>query len=108
MAYQYKFTPLAYSDLDNALDYISEKLLNPNAANNLFHAVQREIRSICSNPYAFPDCSNYLIDSQTIRHAIVGNYILIFEVYDSEKTISILRFLYGRMDIPNMTVKLPE
>ena len=32
MAYQYKLTPLAASDIDDALDYISDILLNPAAA----------------------------------------------------------------------------
>ena len=104
MAYRYKLTPLAVSDIDNALDYISDKLLNPDAADNLYFAVRKEIISICDSPYAFPDCSYYLIDDDTIRHSVVGNYVLIYEVSDSEKLIKVLRFLYGGMDIAHMDI----
>ncbi len=104
MAYHYKFTPLAISDIDNALDYISSKLQNPDAADNLYFAIQQEIDSICESPFAFPDCSYYLIDDDTIRHSVVGNYILIFEVSEAENLIKILRFPYGKMDISHMPI----
>jgi hypothetical protein len=32
MTYQYKLTPLAVLDINDALDYISDKLRNPGAA----------------------------------------------------------------------------
>ena len=104
MAYSYKLTPLAVSDINDALDYISERLLNPGAAKNLYRALEKEITAVCDNPFSFPDCSYYLIDSVTIRHSVVGNYVLIFEISQSEKLIKILRFLYGGMDISHMPV----
>jgi plasmid stabilization system protein ParE len=39
MAYRYKLTPLAIADIDDALDYISGKLLNPGAADNLYQRI---------------------------------------------------------------------
>ncbi len=105
MEYQYKLTPLAVSDIDEALDYISCRLLNPAAAEKLYHAILQEVKDICEGPFAFPDCSNYLIENSMIRHSIVGNYVLIFEVCEEEKAIHILRFLYGGMDIANMTIR---
>ena len=104
MAYRYKLTPLVASDIDDALNYISYRLLNPGAAANLYHELQQEIASICASPHAFPDCSCYLIDDDTIRHSVVGNYVLIYEVSDKEKLIKILRFLYGGMDIVHMAI----
>lgn len=104
MGYRYKFTPLAVSDIDETLDYISEKLMNPGAASNLYHAIQREISSICSGPYSFPDCPYYLIDDNNIRHSVIGNYILIYEESQAEEEIKILRFLYGGRDIAHMGI----
>ena len=105
MEYHYKITPLAVSDIDDALDYISGTLLNPGAAANLFNSMKSEILHICDNPYAFPDCSHYLIDDSTIRHSVIGRHILIFEVSENEKLIKILRFLYGARDIKCTPVK---
>ena len=53
MKYRYDLTPLAVSDIDEALDYISRKLLNQSAANNLFKSIVREITRICDNPTHF-------------------------------------------------------
>ena len=104
MEYQYRLTPLAIKDIDDALDYISGKIMNPMAADNLFHSIMNTINGICSNPYAFPDCSYYLIDNNTIRHSVIGNYVLFFETKQTERAINILRFLYGGMNITNMTI----
>lgn len=104
MAYLYKFTPLALSDIDEALDYIAGNLSNPTAADNLYQKLKGEIESICDRPYSFPDCSYYLIDDENIRHTVVGSYVLVFEVSKGEKLIKILRFLYGGRDIPNMNI----
>lgn len=104
MAYRYKLTPLAVSDMDDALNYISGKLLNPSAADKLYHGIQQEIIRICDNPYAFPNCSCYLIADENIRHSIVRNYILIYEVSQAGEMIKILRFLYGGRDISRMGI----
>ena len=104
MAYHYKLTPLAVTDIDEALDYISKSFLNPNAADRLYHALRKEIKSICSRPYAFPNCSYYLIDDKNIRHSLVGSYVLIYEVSPTEEVIKILRFLYGGRNISDMNI----
>ena len=88
------------------LDYISGKHLNPGAADNLYQRIQRVIISICDTPYAFPDCSRYLIDYENIRHAVVGNYVLIYEVSQHEEMIKVLRFLYGGRDISHMVISV--
>ena len=71
--YSFSFTPLAFQDLDDALAYISEQLSNPQAATELLEEVEHTLASVCEFPYAFSDCSVYLISDQNIRHAMVKN-----------------------------------
>lgn len=104
MACRYKITPLAMSDIDEAMDYIAGKLRNSQAADSLYHAILKEISGICDHPYAFPDCSYYLIDDENIRHSKVGSYILVYEISPEEEIIKILRFPYGRRDIAGMKI----
>ena len=104
MAYRYKFTPLALSDMDEALDYIAGSLSNPSAADTMYRNIASEIERICDRPFSFSDCSNYLIDDEMIRHTVIGNYVLIFEVCEAEKLIKILRFLYGGRNIAGMSI----
>ena len=54
MAYRYRLTPLAIADIDDVLDYIFEKLMNPGAANQLYLAIQQEIASIFDRHLRFP------------------------------------------------------
>lgn len=82
---------------------IAKKLKDPIAAEHLYRAVQREIDSICKSPFAFPDCSYYLIDHDNIRHSLVGSYV-IYEVSEADETIKILRFLYGKRDVSKIEI----
>ena len=79
--------------------------MNPGAVNQLFLAIQQEIASICDRPYAFPDCSYYLIYDKNIRHSVIGKYILIYEISQTEAMIKVLRFLYGGRNISNLKLK---
>lgn len=103
--YQFKFTPLALSDINEAMTYISENLANPAAAKNLYGNIEKTIEKIRVFPYAFADCSHYMISDKEIRHVRVGNYILIYEVIKSTETIHILRFLYSMMDFSQIDIK---
>lgn len=104
MGYRYKLTPLALSDIDDALNYIGQTLSNPSAADKLYRSLMKEIDSILDGPFRFPDCSYYLIDDENIRHTVIGNYVLIFEVDESDLIIKVLRFLYGGRDINAKTL----
>lgn len=105
MAYRYKLTPLALSDIDDALGYIGETLSNPSAADRLYRSIMKEIDGIISGPFSFPNCSHYLIDDENIRHSVIGNYVLIYEIDENNHLIKILRFLYGGRDITNTNIR---
>ena len=105
MAYRYKLTPLAMADVDEALDYIDRRLANPAAAKKLYLSLLKEVESVCSGPFSYPNCSCYLIEDNSIRHAVVGNYVLIFSVDEKDRLVKFLRFLYGRRDINDSTIR---
>ena len=104
MNYQYKNTPLAFSDIEETLEYFSGHLSNSPAANSLYEKLQMKIASICDSPFAYPDCSCYLIKDSNIRHTVNGNYVLIIEIAEREHQIKILRFLYGGRDISAVSI----
>ena len=106
--YGFSFTPLAFQDLDDALAYISEQLLNPQAATELLDEVEHTLASVCEFPYAFSDCSVYLISDQNIRHAVIKNYVLVFEINEEMGKINVLRFRYARTDMAHSALKKDE
>ena len=103
--YSFSFTPFALQDLDDALSYISEQLSNPQAATELLDELEHTLASVCEFPYAFSDCSVYLISDQNIRHAMDKNYVLVFEINESEGSIIVLRFRYARTDMAHTAMK---
>ena len=103
--YNYKLTPLAEEDIDSALTYISEQLFNGKAANDLLTKIENTIGRICEFPYSFADCSYFLIKDDNMRHAVVDNYVLVYEIIKEEKQINILRFRYAKMNLTKMNVK---
>ena len=51
--YAWKMTPLAEADIDGALSYITEHLLNKTAAQRLFSALNKTINNICEFPMSY-------------------------------------------------------
>ena len=103
--YRYKFTELCQSDMDEALDYISFHLHNPEAAEAMYFKIEKEITHSTRSPYTRPDCQYYYISDPHYRRSIIGNHVMIFYVDDDSMEIRILRFLYGKMDISNINIE---
>lgn len=103
--YVYRFTPLAVSDMDEALAYITDKLVNAKAAGDLLDKIERTLDSVCVYPHAFPDCTAFLISDPMIRHTLVGNYVLVYEIHDEERKIAVLRFRYARTNLSDTPMK---
>ena len=87
------------------MKYISTQLCNAKAAAELLSKMDKIIENICLFPYAYPDCTYFFIGDENIRHALVDNYVLIYEVKVDEKQINILRFRYTRMDLTEVEIK---
>ena len=101
--YSFRLTPLAEQDIDGVLAYISETLCNGKAAIDLLNEIERTIGTICEFPYSAADCRIFLVTDEHIRHVLIDNYVLIYEINEAEKSIDILRFRYTRMDPASFT-----
>lgn len=102
--YNWKLTPLAEEDIEEALSYMIENLSNKTAAERLFSVFNKTIDNICAFPMAYPGCEHYFVRDANYRHAIIKNYVLFYRVNENKKQIEILRFIYsgrniGRPDI---------
>lgn len=99
MHYKILLTQSFENDLDNTLSYITTKLLNRIAANNLLKKTKETIDMLTDNPSAFPvyhGTSNIKYD---YRYILVGNYIIFYRIDEETKTVYIMRFLYSGQDI---------
>lgn len=102
--YNYQLTPLAEQDVDSALAYITETLCNGQAAGKLLEDIESAIATICEFPYSSADCKLFLVQNENIRHILVDNYVLVYEVKEAERQINLLRFRYTRMDLTKLGI----
>ena len=101
--YSFRLTPLAEQDIDSVLAYITETLCNAKAAIDLLDKIEHAIETICEFPYSATDCKFFLVADENIRHVLVGNYVIIYEINEDEESIKILRFCYTRMDLSSLS-----
>ena len=98
MKYSVHFTESVLNDIERAARYIKYTLHNPSASDNLLDDISAEIRKLEDNPFICAVVDDPVLNSIGIRFRVIGNYLLFYIVSDQTKTISILRFLYGKMN----------
>lgn len=47
-------------------------------------------------PMAYPNCRYYYNKDESIRHAVINNYILVFKIYETK--IVFIRFKYSKQN----------
>ncbi len=96
--YEVHWTSLAKGDLVSAIEYISDVLKAPVAAENLLDNIEKETAVLAENPYLFPLSHDDHIAHRGIRPLMVKNYFLFYTVKEDARTITIIRMMYARRD----------
>ncbi|MCH5193877.1 MAG: type II toxin-antitoxin system RelE/ParE family toxin [Oscillospiraceae bacterium] len=89
-------------DLDSILEYISQQLFNPSAADRLLKKTEKKVRNIKENPFLYPTYHDEILAGKGYRYAVVSNYILFYTIDEEHKTVSVLRLVYGGQNILNI------
>ena len=98
MNYKVVVSENAHNDLDNIFAYIALELKNISAAQRLFEEVQKAYKSVGKNPKMYAACLDNRLNTAGYRKILVKNYIIIYRIIESEKTVFIARVFYGRQD----------
>jgi plasmid stabilization system protein ParE len=98
MSYQVKLTVSLHHDLRRALDYISEELKNPAAAQRLHGKTLTTIQTLTDMPLRHPLVRDEFLAAQGIRWVPVYNYLIFYAVREEQELVVVLRFLFGRRD----------
>lgn len=100
--FQIRYTPLAYEDLDEIDTYISETLVNPQAAEKLLDELEQSICRLEQFPFSGAEVADSHLAGKGYRKLVVGNY-LVFHLVDLEqKQVAIMRVLYGAREYHNL------
>lgn len=101
MAYKVNITRKAKRDINEILDYLTNNLHNHDAALALSGALKKKIVFLAGNPYAYEISRLKRLSRQGYRRVVVKNYLLLYLVDSDQKTVNIIRVVYGRQDYEN-------
>ena len=96
MSYNLHMTKKAEDDLNEAADYLEFTLLNPQAADDLVDKADQELSSLIEMPPIHRLVDDPFLKVLGIRFILVNNYMAFFLINEEEKTVYIIRFLYGK------------
>ena len=96
MKYQINITAKAARDLHEAADYIEYTLLNSKAADDLLDKVETEIQKLVFMTQKHSIIDDPVFAAWEIRMIAIRNYLAFYVIDEDEKTVYIVRFLYGK------------
>ena len=93
--YAPKYLPSAQRDINGAVRYISETLLNPDAADRLLDAIDNKVRSLSAGFWKGQSLENHssgLFAGIDMSWCKVNNYYLFFRFDDTDMVLRIYHF----------------
>lgn len=96
--YDYVFTEIAEDDIDQALSYITEELLNTQAAEDFADELEKKLEEICKNPKNGRVVENEFLKKDDVRRFLVKNYTVYYITNEEDSTVIVLRVVYGKRD----------
>ncbi len=100
--YEVLVSEQAQNDLKEIATYLSSNLLEPNIAKDILSEIDKSILSLEEMPYRYCLLSDNLLKKVGVRKLVVKNYIVFFKVYETKKTVGIVRIRYGRRNWQKM------
>ena len=98
MKYRVHITTKAEADIDEVLYYIETELLNPQASDRLYEKIAKELRSLNYMPEKHQISTDPVLKSHGIRYIVIESYLAFFIIDQENKTVHIIRFIYGKRD----------
>lgn len=98
--YELRYLPLFYEDMYEKVTYIREKILNPEAADDLINAVEKAILDRLPNCESFEPYHSVKEREYPYYRINVKNFTVYYVVIhmDDRKIMEVRRFLYNRQD----------
>ena len=96
MAYKVIASDSADRDLDEILAYITETLMNPQAATDFADALDQKYDELEKHPLMFELSRNERLAQLGYRRFVVGSYIALYLVDEERMTVTVMRIFYGR------------
>lgn len=102
MDYKMEVTKEATAELENIMNYISESLAAPKAAQSFYDDFMACCNNILNNPYMYAACEFLPLKAGKYRKAVIKNYLMFYKVDEETTTICVYRLLYGRRNYTDL------
>jgi len=96
--YKLNISELAHQDLEKIISYIAVQLANPGAAGAFLDEVDKCYVYLKSNPMMYAKCQDKRLEKEGYRKITIKNYVLVYKINESSKTVNIMRLFYGAQD----------
>lgn len=97
-SYKVLMTQSATQDLTGISSYIAHELKEPPLAKKLVRKIRASVMSLAELPLRHALVSDENLAAQGFRKTMVDNYIIFYIVSERNKTVAVVRILYGRRD----------
>ena len=98
MRYEVKLTVQAIGQIEEAVQYISKILLEPETARKWADTLQCEIEKLDTMPSRYPLTEEEPWHMKEIRKMPVKNFLVYYLVDEKKKAVWITAVIYGRRD----------
>ena len=98
MIYNVVFTEPAWEDIQKAALYISDTLMNSEAADNLLGSINEKMEVLSEMPYINPVVRDSVLALYGLRFQRVNNYLAFYVIHEDTKTVSVIRFQHSSRD----------
>lgn len=106
MEYKVTLSEEFENDLDSIINYISNKLLSPIAAKNIYLQIKEKINHLNESPFLYPVYHDEKLSQKGLRYIVVSNYLMFYMVNEQNKEVIMLRLLYGKRNITDILEKM--
>jgi toxin ParE1/3/4 len=96
LSFAVSFTRTAEQDLISTMEYLTEMLKSPIAAGSLVGEFEKQVQLLSKNPFINQIEEDGYLNQKMIRHIQMKNYLMFYTINESQKDVSILRFIHAR------------
>lgn len=95
MEYKIQFTEKCLEDIEDACQYIKEKLKEESAANRLRIKIKDSVKGLAISPEMYAKTEKFDRLKNEYRRIPIDNYVLLYTVNNKRNTVYIVHFYYG-------------
>jgi plasmid stabilization system protein ParE len=96
--YSVHITDIAEEEILTTVIYIADVLKAPIAANNLLDEIEKYENILETTPNIFSFVPDKYLRVKGVKYVMVKNYMMFYTINEDDKTVDVIRFLYGRRD----------